>query len=244
MRPCRGLASIELVQKAINDVQDQGYCVLRSHFASRPVEACRDAFWPRLLACLAGGPASNRGPHRHFRPMPFEPPCFTPQFFVDPDVLGIVRGLMDDRVVADQWGCDVSLRGSEYQGVHVDYARPLFPEVPNLPLPVYAVVVSFGLVRIAREHGPLRPPLVCRRQPRSGWRSTRDVGSINCRTTKPDALSDWRQTLSLKPRAAPAPGQAGTRTNEKRGAGGRPSNRGSRRACCGRRDRPRECSWT
>jgi len=37
----------------------------------------------------------------------------------------------------------------------VDYQRPLFPEVPNLLLPPYAVVVSFGLVRIAREHGPI-----------------------------------------------------------------------------------------
>jgi ectoine hydroxylase-related dioxygenase (phytanoyl-CoA dioxygenase family) len=78
-----------------------------------------------------------------------------PEFFFDPDVLSIVRGLMDDRVVADQWGCDVPLRGSEYQGLHVDYQRPLFPEVPDLALPAYAVVVSFGLVRIAREHGPI-----------------------------------------------------------------------------------------
>jgi len=87
--------------------------------------------------------------------MPFDPPCFTPQFFFDRDVLNIVRGLMDDRVVADQWGCDVPLRGSEYQGLHVDYQHPLFPEVPDLALPAYAVVVSFGLVPIAREHGPI-----------------------------------------------------------------------------------------
>ena len=62
---------------------------------------------------------------------------------------------MDDQVVADQWGCDVPLRGSEYQRLHVDYQRPLFPELPDLLLPPYAVVVSFGLVRIAREHGPI-----------------------------------------------------------------------------------------
>ncbi len=149
------MASIEPVRKAIGEVQDRGYCVLRNHFKSRLVDACRDAFWPRLLAYLDSGHASNRGPHRHFLAMPFEPPCFTPQFFFDPDVLGIVRGLMDDLVVADQWGCDVPLRGSEYQGVHVDYQRPLFPEIPDLALPAYAIVVSFGLVRIAREHGPI-----------------------------------------------------------------------------------------
>jgi ectoine hydroxylase-related dioxygenase (phytanoyl-CoA dioxygenase family) len=87
--------------------------------------------------------------------MPFEPPIFVPQFFFDAAVLGIVRGLMDDRIVADQWGCDVPLAGSEYQAMHVDYQRPLFPEVPDLALPAYAMVVSFGLIPIAKEHGPI-----------------------------------------------------------------------------------------
>ncbi len=147
------MASIEALR--ISEIQEQGYCVLRGHFPSGLVNACRDAFWPHLLAHLAGDPTANRGPHRHFIPMPFELPCFTPRFFFDPSVLGIVHGLMDDRVVADQWGCDVPLRGSEYQGVHVDYRRPLFPERPDLVLPPYAIVVSFGLVRIAPEHGPI-----------------------------------------------------------------------------------------
>jgi ectoine hydroxylase-related dioxygenase (phytanoyl-CoA dioxygenase family) len=70
-------------------------------------------------------------------------------------VLGIVRALMDDRFVADQWGCDVPLLGSEYQKIHVDYQRALFPETPDLTLPAYAMVVSFGMVPIATEHGPI-----------------------------------------------------------------------------------------
>ena len=97
----------------------------------------------------------NRGPHRHFLPMPFEPPYFSPAFFFDQDVLAIVRGLMDDRIVADQWGCDVPVRGSEYQNPHVDYQRALFPETPDVLFPPYVIVVSFGLVRIACEHGPI-----------------------------------------------------------------------------------------
>jgi len=149
------MAFVEIVQRTIGEVREQGYGVLRRHFPSGSIDACRDAFWPRLLAHLEGDPPANRGPHRYFLPMPFDLPCFTPRFFFDPTVLGIVRGLMDDRVVADQWGCDVPLRGSEYQGVHADYRRPLFPEAPDLVLPPYAVVVSFGLIRIAPEHGPI-----------------------------------------------------------------------------------------
>jgi ectoine hydroxylase-related dioxygenase (phytanoyl-CoA dioxygenase family) len=108
-----------------------------------------------LTAYLGSGVDANRGPHRHFLPMPFERPCFAPEFFFDPDVLTIVRALMDDRIVADQWGCDVPVRGSDYQEPHRDYWRPLFPELPELALPPYAVVVSLGLVRIAAEHGPI-----------------------------------------------------------------------------------------
>jgi hypothetical protein len=79
-----------------------------------------------------------------FLPTPFEPPSFTPDFFFDNEALNIVRGVMDDRVVPDQWGCDAPLRGSEYQGIHVDHQRPLSGEAPDLPLPVYALVVQLG----------------------------------------------------------------------------------------------------
>lgn len=149
------VTSIQSIREKIAEVRKEGFCVLRDHFPRILVEACWKAFRPRLLARLNSGYPPNRGPHRHYLAMPFEPPIFVPQFFFDDDVLSIVRGLMDDRIVADQWGCDVPLRGSEYQAAHVDYQRPLFPEAPDLELPIYSLVVSFGLVRIAREHGPI-----------------------------------------------------------------------------------------
>jgi hypothetical protein len=140
----------------IRELHDQGFCVLRNHFPKRLVDTCREAFWPVLLDYLEShGREPNRGPRRHFLPMPFEPPCFAPEFFFDGFVLSIVRGAMDERVVADQWGCDVALPGSEYQAAHVDYRRPLFAEAPDLVLPMYVLVLSFGLVGISRENGPI-----------------------------------------------------------------------------------------
>jgi ectoine hydroxylase-related dioxygenase (phytanoyl-CoA dioxygenase family) len=62
---------------------------------------------------------------------------------------------MDDRVVADQWGCDVPVQGSKHQQYHVDYQRPLFPEAPDRLLPTYMLVVSFGLIDILPAHGPI-----------------------------------------------------------------------------------------
>jgi ectoine hydroxylase-related dioxygenase (phytanoyl-CoA dioxygenase family) len=155
------------IRDKITEIQETGYCVLRENFAPALIDACRNAFWPRLLAHLnTHADQPNRGPHRHFLPMPFDPPCFAPDFFFDNEVLSVVRGVMDDRVVADQWGCDVALRGSDYQGVHVDYQRPLFSEAPDLPLPAYALVVGFGLLRIAPEHGPIEVAPATHRMPR------------------------------------------------------------------------------
>jgi Phytanoyl-CoA dioxygenase (PhyH) len=157
-----------ITAESIQEIQDKGFCVLKGHFPQRLIDDCRDAFWPVLLRYLqVHGDEPNRGPHRHFLPMPFQPPCFAPEFFFDPEVLSVVRGVMDDRIVADQWGCDVPLRGSDYQGVHVDYRRPLFEEAPDLPLPAYMLIVSFGLIRIAPEHGPIEIAPGTHRMPRA-----------------------------------------------------------------------------
>lgn len=142
-------------EPAISELHDRGYCVLRHALAASLIDACRDAFWPVLLRHLSAGNEPNRGPQRHFLPMSFAPPCFSPGFFFNDHVLQVVHGAMDDRVVADQWACDVPLLGSEYQCLHVDYRRPLFAEVPDLLLPPYMLVVSFGLMDITPAHGPI-----------------------------------------------------------------------------------------
>jgi hypothetical protein len=176
------MASSESIHENIGKVREQGFCILRKHFPPRLIEACRQAFWPRLLTYLNSGHESNRGPHRHFLAMPFESPIFAPEFFFDDAVLSIVRGLMDERVVADQWGCDVPLRGSEYQGAHVDYQHSLFPETPDLVLPAYAMVVSFGLIQIAKEHGPIEIAPGTHRMKRTDALMAVEAGEIDMQT--------------------------------------------------------------
>lgn len=140
----------------IEELQEQGYCVIPGCFARPLIDACRDALWPALLAYLSDhSHEPNRGAHRHFLPMPFTSPYFTPEFFFNAEVLRIVKGVLGDRIVVDQWGCDAPVRGSTYQDIHADYQRPLFEELPDLTLPPYMLVVSFGLDAIAPEHGPI-----------------------------------------------------------------------------------------
>lgn len=167
-----------ITNEQILEVQENGYCVLRTHLPKGVIEACRDAFWPILLTYLKNhGHEPNRGPHRHFFPMPFDSSCFAPEFFFDTEVLNIVRGVMDRRVVADQWGCDIPLQGSEYQRVHVDYQRPLFQEVPGLSLPPYMLVVNFGLVPITAVNGPIEIAPGTHRMPREAAMRSVECGA-------------------------------------------------------------------
>jgi len=52
---------------------------------------------------------------------------------------------MDDRIVADQWSCDLPLRGSQHQEPHVDYRRPLFAEATAFAVILFGVVGICGL---------------------------------------------------------------------------------------------------
>jgi ectoine hydroxylase-related dioxygenase (phytanoyl-CoA dioxygenase family) len=144
------------VVEKVDELHKHGYCILKDHFAHSLIDNCRLDFLPTLDAYLShNGNIPNRGPNRHFVPMPFERSCFAPEFFFDAAILEILKNVMGDRIVADQWGCDVPLPGSDYQTVHVDYQRPLFYEMPDLHLPAYMMIVSFGLTKITEENGAI-----------------------------------------------------------------------------------------
>jgi hypothetical protein len=150
-----------------DELQKQGFCILKAQFDPSLINDCRVAFLPTLKAYLtSNGQLANRGTNRHFLPMPFDKPCFNHEFFFDTDILAILNNVLGDRIVADQWGCDVSLLGSDYQATHVDYQRPLFQELPDLELPAYMLVVSFGLTKITQENGAIEIAAGTHKMPR------------------------------------------------------------------------------
>lgn len=141
---------------AENKLQEQGFCILKGHLAVSLIDNCRVAFLPVLQNFLENnGHLPNRGTNRYFLPMPFEPPCFVPEFFFDETILSLVKSILGDRIVADHWGCDVPILGSDYQTIHVDYQRPLFYELPDLQLPAYMLITNFALTDITQENGPI-----------------------------------------------------------------------------------------
>lgn len=168
------------ISDKLAELSENGFCILGGLFPAQSIDACRQAFWPVLLDCLKNK-EPNRGPRRYFVPMPFHRPCFTPEFFFDARVLDVVRGAMGERFAADQWGCDTPIRGSEHQDAHVDYQRPLFPEFPDLSLPSYMLVVSFGLVRITQALGPIEIAPRTHRMPREEAARAVQSGQIEMR---------------------------------------------------------------
>ena len=113
-----------------------------------------------LLAYLKNhGHEPNRGPHRHFLPMSFELPCFVPEFFFDNQVLNIARSVMDDTAVADQWGCDVPLRGSDYKPfmltIRVRYSPKL--QTSRCPLAFWSSTLGWPRLRLNMVPSKLRP---------------------------------------------------------------------------------------
>lgn len=168
-----------LIEGSVAEIRDKGFCILKAHYARPLLHACREAFWPILLDYInTHRDAPNRGSNRYFLPMPFERPCFVPEFIFDAEVVGIVREHMNDRVVADQWGCDVPLKGSANQAIHVDYKRSLFPNAPDLALPTYMLVVSFSLIDITLAHGPIEIAAGTHRMPRNDAIRAVEIGEI------------------------------------------------------------------
>jgi ectoine hydroxylase-related dioxygenase (phytanoyl-CoA dioxygenase family) len=163
----------------ITELEREGFCVLKQAFSPTLIDAAREAFWPILIDYLSASMDNpNRGPHRHFLAVPFQSPIFSIEFFFNPFVLEIVQNTLDERAVADQWGCDAPILGSQYQNVHVDYARPLFPELPDFALPPYMLVVNFGLTRIDCECGPIEIAAGTHRMPREEAQRAVSSGKI------------------------------------------------------------------
>jgi len=137
----------------VRDVLEDGFCVLRGHFARGKMEAWRAAFAPLLERHVEReGHRLNRGPGRYYVTLPFAAPFADPEVYEDDDVLGVVRGLVGEEATLVQLATDTPLRGSEYQDVHRD-APPLFPEWGR-ETPPFQLAVNFPLVDVTEENGP------------------------------------------------------------------------------------------
>jgi hypothetical protein len=141
------------IKSFVREVIEEGFCVLRGHFAREKMEAWRAAFAPLLERHVEReGHRLNRGPGRYYVTLPFAEPFADPAVFEDDDVLGVVCELVGDDALMCQLATDTPLLGSLYQEVHRD-APPLFPEWGR-ETPPFQLAVNFPLVDVTEENGP------------------------------------------------------------------------------------------
>ena len=154
------------VQSCIQKIRQDGYCILRGHFPVDAVEACRVAFEPIAEAYLAKfADKPNRGPNRHYIPLPFRPPFYHPAFFADDTVFAIAAGIMGEQMVIDQYASDTPFKDSAHQDVHADL-QPLFAERPDLILPPELLAMNWPFVDVTPERGPFQIAVGTHQMPR------------------------------------------------------------------------------
>ena len=144
------------IQECIDQIRQDGYCILRGHFPVDAVESCRVAFGPIAEAYLAeNAEKPNRGPRRHYIPLPFRPPLYNSAFFNDDTILAIASGILGEQMVLDQFASDTPYKGSVHQDVHGDL-QALYPELPDVILPPHFLGVNWPFVDVTPERGPFQ----------------------------------------------------------------------------------------
>jgi len=142
------------IQGCIEQIRNDGYCILRGHFPVDAVRECLEAFEPIANAFLAEHADNpNRGPNRHYIPLPFRPPLYNPAFFDDDTVFAIMAGILGEDMVIDQFASDTPFKGSVHQEVHRD-VRELFAEEPDLRHPPAILAMNWPFVDVTAEQGP------------------------------------------------------------------------------------------
>ena len=144
----------DLISDSVRSIREEGFCVLRNLLPVDALDACRIAFDPILSDYIANlKEPSNRGPNRHYIPLPLTPPFYHPGFFDNDAIHAILEAILGPSYAIVQYASDTPLKGSVYQDVHADLP-PLFFEEPDHLHPVHVLAVNFPLIDVTPEHGP------------------------------------------------------------------------------------------
>ncbi len=145
----------EEIQDRVKQVREVGYTILSGCFPIDIVETMARAFapiWDGHQDIIRTSP--NRGPMRHYIPLPFEVPFYQSAIHANPDIIAIVKAILGEDMEIVQYATDTPAKGSDYQEWHGDVGV-LFPEKPDYIPPPAILCVNFSFVDIDRENGPL-----------------------------------------------------------------------------------------
>lgn len=142
------------IQDRVRQVHEVGYTILEGCLPKDIIETIVRAFAPVYdghLDIIRTDP--NRGPMRHYIPLPFEVPFYQSAIHANSDVIAIVMAILGEDMESVEYATDTPAKGSNYQEWHSDVGV-LFPEEPdNIPPPAI-LCMNFSFVDMDRENGP------------------------------------------------------------------------------------------
>ena len=153
------------IEKAVQEVHEEGFTILKSLLPEELVRKCSEAFMPILEDFVrehADDP--NRGTARHFIVLPFESPFNDPVIYENDTILAVVENIIGDDAALGSYATDTPLEGSVYQEFHSDMSN-LFPG-SDLFLPTHIVTVNFSFVDVTAENGPFEVARGTHRMPK------------------------------------------------------------------------------
>jgi hypothetical protein len=152
--PVRGRYPQRQIDRFLQELHTDGFCILKAHFSPSLVENWRNAFSDILEERIRNGMASARGPNRYYISLPFTRPFADATVYEDPDILAVLDAAAQGEIVMPELATDTPLSGSDYQVVHRDH-KLRSPDLSDLDASVpFQFAVNFPLVDVTPDNGP------------------------------------------------------------------------------------------
>ncbi len=139
------------IDHAVEQVKYNGYVVFDSVVPQELVDALREEYMV-MFNRLLEDPGKTFGENHYGMSLPFRPPFSDERVVANPLVIPVLEQLLGDDFVNHALLSNTCIPGSGYQDTHSDVPA-LYPEIPNIWLPPYMIVMNIPLVDMTEENG-------------------------------------------------------------------------------------------
>jgi hypothetical protein len=143
--------SPETVEYAVEQIRVNGYIVFESVIPLDLIDVLRTEYM-QMFQRLLQDPGKTFGVEHYGMSVPFAPPFSDERVIANPLVIPILEQLLGTDFVNHNLLSNTCMPGSGYQDTHSDVPA-LYPELPNLYLPPYMIVLNIPLVAMTEENG-------------------------------------------------------------------------------------------
>lgn len=141
----------DTIQLAVDQITINGYFVFESVIQPDLIQTLYDEYMI-LFEQLLQDPGTTFGVNHYGMRLPFRPPFSDERVIANPLVLPILEALLGEGFVNHNLLSNTCMPGSGFQDTHSD-VPDLYPELSNIGLPPYMIVLNILLVDVTQENG-------------------------------------------------------------------------------------------